>query len=120
MKALAIELDTGKLSVKNHGHYLVTGNDFIDQNLIVTLRFWYGEWFLDTTLGIKYKENILIKNPNIPAIQSMLKSAILGAYGIKSIEYFIMDYSSKSRSLVVTFSYTRTDLTINNQTVGLP
>ena len=54
----------------------VSGSDYIAQKTKQILLLVKGEWFLDTTIGIPYFQSILIKNPDIPLIESILVNAI--------------------------------------------
>ena len=109
MKDLALDLDPasptyGDYLIKNHSFQIVDGIDYIIQKLYVALRFVYGEWFLDTTMGIKYFDSILVKNPNMATVESVMKSAIMGSYGVTEITAFEMDFDKNARTLTLSFT----------------
>lgn len=113
MSDLAMDLDTNDLDVVNGDLYLVTGSDAIAQDWQQCLQMWLGEWFLDTTQGIPYRQQILIKNPNIDLVQADLVNASLNVPGITEITSFNYTYDSGNRGLSVTMNATDS----NGQTI---
>jgi len=79
--------------------------DYIVQKLAITLRTFLGEWFLDTSAGIPYFEDILKKNYDPTRVESVLKSAILDVPGVDQITAFDMNLINP-RTLIVTFTVT--------------
>lgn len=65
-----IELQNGDLVV-------VTELDFIRQRLEIRLDIQTGEWFMDITEGLPWREAILVRNPNLQAIRSLFTARIL-------------------------------------------
>ena len=110
---LALSPDTGDLLIENFDAQLVRDLDSVEQALRVRLQFFLGEWFLDTTAGIPFYEDILIKNPNIPNIESILKAEILETEDV--IELLSFDTTFENRILAVSFKvrteYGDTDIT---------
>ena len=80
------------------------GSDDILQNLQQTLQLWLGEWFLDTTVGIPYRQQILVKSPNLDVIQADLVNAALDVPGVTSIVDYSVNFDSTGRSLTVSMS----------------
>lgn len=101
MSDLKMDLDTNDLLVENGDLSMVSGSDAIVQDWQQTMQLWFGEWFLDTTKGIHYKQQILVKNPNLDTIQAELVSASLEVPGIQEIIDFNFEYDSINRSLEV-------------------
>lgn len=108
MSDLAMDFDTNDLLIKNGDLSLVTGKDAIQQDLQQTLQLWLGEWFLDTTIGIPYLQFILVKNPNLDVIQSLLLDAAGAVNGVQDIVGFQYNYDSKTRELTVSMQATTT------------
>jgi len=82
---------------------IVKGDDATAQKLRQRLRFFLGEWFLDTRLGIPYlKEQggiiFGVKGPNIPAIESVFRRAILSVPQIFKIQSLALTIDSTKRS----------------------
>lgn len=69
---------------------LVTGAAYTRQSIGIRLRFFLGEWFLDTSQGIPYYQNILKKLPakGKAQVDSIFIDAILGAPTVNSLLSF--------------------------------
>ncbi len=114
-EALAIGRDllldpvTGDLAVLQGDLSLVADVNAIMQEAELTLGFLLGEWFLDITQGIPYLQTVLVKSPNLAAIESVFRDALLGVAGISSVQVMALDFNRSARKL--TASYTaRSDL----------
>jgi hypothetical protein len=88
---------------------MVSDKDQIRQNLLQTLNVYLGEWYLDNTIGVDYYGTILVKNPDLAAINATLISTILGVAGVQSILSFNTKIDSEGRSLTVSFKAQTTD-----------
>ena len=51
--------------------------DWVIQKIKIELQFFFGEWFLDNSLGFQWLEKVLIKNPNLNEVDDMIKLVIL-------------------------------------------
>ncbi len=93
---------------------LITGSNTdaeILQRVKVRLRFFLGEWFLNTDHGIPYFQDILgTKNLNLDVVQSLFQSEILDVAGVSEMISSLIDYDEKQRKVLYTFEA----LTINN------
>lgn len=100
------ELDqvSNDLAFKKNDFSLVESVDQIMQNLAIRLRFFLGEWYLDTTLGIPFYEMILRKNPNQIQIESILKNEIVTTFGVERLTSFESSYNENTRKYSVKFS----------------
>lgn len=100
MKDLALDsnndvvLEAGDLT-------LVTGDDWIRQDIQQQLQFFSGEWFLDTTQGLPYFQYILIKNPNLDIVQALIQDTITGVEGVKELDGFEFGYDPESRQVTI-------------------
>lgn len=101
MSDIALNLDTNDLLLTNGDLSIVDNSDAIQQDLQQSLQLYLGEWFLNTTKGIPYKQQILIKNPNIDLVQADLVSAAMDVPGVTNILDFELNYDSTNRSLSV-------------------
>lgn len=101
MSDLTMDLSTNDLLVTNGDLSIVKGTDAIVQDLQQTLQVWAGEWFLDTTVGVPYKQQILVKNPNLDLVQADLLNAALNVPGITEVTDFNFNYDPNNRSLSV-------------------
>lgn len=81
----------------NGDFVLTTGLDAVAQFVGQRIQTWIGEWFLDTTEGVPYREKILIKNPNVVEAESILKLIILESPGIIQLTTFSLLFDSSTR-----------------------
>jgi hypothetical protein len=96
-----MSLATNDLQITNGDLSLVTGSDAIAQDLQQRLQSWLGEWFLDTTWGIPFKQQILVKNPNLDLIQADILLATTDTPGVVQVTDFDFIYDNNARSLSV-------------------
>ena len=107
MANLALDTD-GDLLVTNNSLTIVDGDDAIRQNLSVRLRFFKGEWLMDTRLGLPYYDYVLVKNPNLVLIRGIFRKAILDTPGLDSLERFAFIYDNTTRTLSIDFAARKT------------
>lgn len=81
----------------------------IRQAVLQILQTFAGEWFLDTTKGIPYFQQVFVKNPNLDLIQAVMQRAITDVPGIASLNAFNFDYNNGLRELSITFQATSTN-----------
>jgi hypothetical protein len=101
---LGLANDTHDLIIKDLDLVLIDGIDQIAQNLNITLRFFLGEWYLDTTVGIPYYQYFFIKNPNQIQVDSFLMNAIYDTPGVTNITAYASKYSAPGREYSVEFT----------------
>jgi len=97
---------TGDLDLTGHRLNITTGEEAIEQNLRIRLRFFLEEWFLDTRQGIPYFREVLIKNPNLLLLQSIFRTAILDTTGISAVTQLTVELDKPTRSLSLFFAAT--------------
>lgn len=56
---------------------IAKGDDAIIQSVYAVLRFFEGEWFLDTRQGIPFIRRIFVKNPSFPTINAIFRQGLL-------------------------------------------
>lgn len=88
---------------------LTSDGDAIRQHVLIRLKFFQGEYFLNQNEGVPYYQQILIKNPRLSVIRALLQETILETPGISSISDFELSLNTSSRLLEVSFTAT-TDL----------
>lgn len=100
-----LKLDTiiHDLEVDAYDLQLVEDQAYIAQSLRIRLLFFLGEWFLDTSEGVPFYEDIFVKNPNLGAIEAALKARIASTPGVTDLISFSMDYDRSNRKLEVEF-----------------
>ena len=104
MTDLKLDQLTHDLVIENGDLVLVTEAEALVQNIKVRLYTFYGEWAFDTTQGVPYFEDILVKNPNISNIQAILKNVILETKGVTKLSSFIFEYEPRTRSASLVFT----------------
>lgn len=58
------------------------------QELYIRLRFFQGEWFLDRTQGLPYRQSILGKKTPLSILSQIFKSVLTSCPGVRSILSF--------------------------------
>lgn len=85
--AATIALDPGTGDLALSGLKVIKGDDAILQKVQCVLKFWKGEWFLDTRQGMPYVQQILAqKSPSLPALRSIFRRALLKVRQIVSVQ----------------------------------
>jgi hypothetical protein len=92
------------LSLENFDLVLIDGVEQIRQQLKIRLQFFAGEWYLDTTVGTRYYQDVLIKNPELSKLQSLFKAVIVGTLGITALTAFDLSVDNKSRTTTLSFT----------------
>lgn len=86
--------------------YLKEGTNAIAQHLLIRLRTFLGEWFLDQRQGVPYFRDILVKNPSAALVNSIFRRVLLGTPGVVLIEDLQVNLDKVSRSATLTFTAT--------------
>lgn len=92
------DLDVSSLDLR-----LLTGADLVRQQLLIKLRLWAGEWFLDTEFGTPYIQQVLGKQLTLSGAVAAIRRSILEVDNVTSITSFSYAFSRIDRSLSVTF-----------------
>lgn len=100
---IALNIASNDLVIKNNDLILIDNAERVAQQVLITLRFWLGEWFLDTREGVPYLEYVLVKNPNMSHIRQILTEKIQSVEGVKSIISLDFDFRRVTRELYVDF-----------------
>lgn len=99
-----LELDSdGDLLVEGGDLALVAGVDAVKQHVGIACQWFRGEWFLAPEKGVPYFEQVLIKSPNLRAIEGLFRSAVTGVPGVDSVEEMSLDHDRRTRRLSVRF-----------------
>lgn len=84
----------------------VVGVDQVAQNITIRLKLIQGEWFLNTQIGVPWFEKIFVKNPDLSAIDIIIKSVINETPEVTGIVAYSSQIIRASRHLVISFSAT--------------
>lgn len=101
--------DTHDLELDNGDLLLTEGIDRTRQFLSQRLKFFEGEWFLDTDLGIAYFDEVFVKNPDPIALDTIFKDVILDTPGVLGLEEYEMLLDTATRELKLSFHARTTD-----------
>lgn len=85
---------------------LTNGVQAIKQAISQSLRSFLGGWFLDTSYGLPYFDELLgSKNQSLtPNFESRIQNAILGVPGVEGLLSWSATFDRASRSLAISFS----------------
>jgi hypothetical protein len=89
---------------ENFDLVLIDGKEQIRQRLKIRLQFFSGEWYLDTMLGVRFYQDVLIKNPQLTKLQSLFKATIMGTVGVTRLVAFDLTVDNQNRSMALTFT----------------
>lgn len=92
------DLDVSMLDLR-----LVDKTEQVRQQLLIKLRLWVGEWFLDTDFGTPYLQEILGKQLTLSGAITALRNSILEVEGVRTITEFEYNFSAQDRKLDVSF-----------------
>lgn len=98
--------------------WAIEGADRVAQQIKINLLTLLGEWFLDESVGVPYLEEILIKNPRMASIETILRDHITSVPNVNRVTSFGLSWSRQSRILSVEFACD-TDLGPISETVNL-
>lgn len=93
------DLDTSTLDLR-----LADGAEQVKQQLLIKLKLWVGEWFLDTEFGTPYLQQILGKQLTLSGAIAALRKSILEVEGVTQIVTLSYRFSNSTRILSVTFT----------------
>lgn len=100
MKDLQLD-DQGDITILAGDLEIVSGIDWIAQDIEQQMQFFSGEWFLDTTQGFPYFQFVLVKNPNLDIIQALFQDKICQISGVKELNGFQFGYDGNTRSVTI-------------------
>jgi hypothetical protein len=100
-----LALDTfGELDLSYDSLTFFTGADAVAQHLKIRLRLIRGEWFLDTRVGIPYYSQIWVKNPNLGAVHTTFRRAIITTPGVERLERIDSSFDASTREYRLDFT----------------
>jgi hypothetical protein len=97
-------LDTSHdLEVQSYDLRMVAGADEVAQHLLVGLRLFLGEWYLDEQAGMPYYRDAFVAAPSTRVLGVLFRQEILADPDIEQIKEFTMSHDRATRSLDVAF-----------------
>ena len=103
---IAMDVNTNDIILDNSDCLMIDNAERVAQQILITLRFWYGEWFLNVNEGVPYLEYILIKKPNMAHIRQILTEQIQSVEGVQSVTDMTLEFDQRARTLLVEYSAT--------------
>lgn len=102
--ATLIDFETagGDWVVTNNSIALVEDQYAVAQSVEATLNTQKGEWFLDDSFGVQYRDQIWVKAPDLGVVAALLLAAVRSVQGIIRIVDYDLDFDSPNRQLEVT------------------
>lgn len=97
MSALALDPVYNDFAFTSGRMTYVTGAAEVAQKLNARFGFTKGSWFLDTQQGTPWFQALLVANPNVPALTSIIRSIILGVQGVASITTLTVNFDRLNR-----------------------
>lgn len=82
---------------------LLDGAARVAQAVGIRLRTWLGEWFLDTSHGVPYLEDVLGKTKSPELAEAILREQILSVAGVRSIINFSLTIDPQTRLATIRF-----------------
>jgi hypothetical protein len=84
--------------------WLIDSADKVAQQIKINLLSLLGEWFLDDRYGVPYLEEILIKNPRMSSVETILRNHISSVPNVLRITSFGLGWNRQMRTLSVEFA----------------
>lgn len=103
MNDLALDPITHDLLITGLDLSVIKGADRVRQNVLIKLRLWTEEWFLDTEFGTPYIDQILGKRISLGGAVAALKKSILEVNDVSAITEFSYEFNRSARALTVNF-----------------
>lgn len=95
---------------------LVDGADAIAQKIKISLMFWLGEWYQDTTKGLPFLDVIFKKGTADEVIESIIRSRIVAVAGVQRVTDFSLE-RTKDRYLIVNWTALTAERPISGSTL---
>lgn len=69
----------------------------VAQMVVQHLKFWSGEWFLDTRVGVPWLEFVFVRPFDQAIAEAVVKDAIMSVPGVKAITAFDVEIEPSTR-----------------------
>lgn len=83
------------------GAFLINSPEAVAQAIRTRLNLWKGEWFLDTTDGTPWLQEILGKRQSGRNPDAVIKQRILQTQGVKELASYSSNFEPITRQLTV-------------------
>ena len=103
LKDFALNPDTGDMLLEDSSFHFVEGVQAVVQKVAMTFAMFLGEWFLDLTKGFPYREEILVKNPDLDKIRRRYEKTLTDIEEIIEVQKLELNFDRATRNLQVNF-----------------
>lgn len=104
MSDLYLDPATGDIALIGGSMRLTTpGVEEVRQRLAARLGLYLGEWALDITAGIPWREQVLVRGVDLIAVRALLASQITSCPGVVRLESLTLTLNAATRALSITF-----------------
>lgn len=91
------------LLTSTNGFMIIDNAERVAQQIKTTLLLFKGEWFLNINFGVPYLEQVLIKNPRLNNIRSLMISKIKEVPGVQEVDRMDLYYNRARRTLLIDY-----------------
>ena len=103
MYDIALSAADHDLIFENGDIMLIDNAERVAQQIKIQLKSFLAEWFLDTTYGVPYFENILVKNPNMSRIRNIFRQKILEVPDVSAVNSLTLSNNRQTRELTIEY-----------------
>lgn len=97
---LAIDPATNDLFLRQNGELAIVRNaEAVGQHVRQRLKTFEGEWFLDTTAGVPWLDQVLGRQYDPALAEAIIKAEILDTDGVTEITSFSVRFDRQTRKL---------------------
>lgn len=89
----------------------VSFTDGVVQAITIRLRWFFGEWKINTEYGVPYYDEIFVKNPNKVLLEERIREEILSVEEVEEVSSVSINIDSNTRIAVIQFT------AISNRTI---
>ena len=91
------------LLIRNGQLVLVDGVNQTAQQIKIALLTFLGEWFMDTSVGLPWFEQNLIKQPEKAKVENIFRKKVLEVKDVLRVIEMSLEVERQSRALIVSF-----------------
>lgn len=100
MKDLRLNED-GDLHITDDGDIAFT--DSVLQAIKIRLKWFLGEWRINTEYGMPYFDEVFVKNPSTALLEDRVRTEILTVEGVESVESISIKINKTTREAAIKF-----------------
>lgn len=75
----------------------------VAQKIKIRLNWFLGEWRWDVDKGMPYKDNLLVKNPNIDYFKGVIRSKIFEVDEVTEVKDVSITYDKQTRLAAISY-----------------